>query len=71
MLLAAAACVVLQLELAGARPTGAHAAAAANATRAAAAAAELGGTLGGGARWRATGAVLCGRFASVAAVNVG
>ena len=44
---------------------------AANATRAAAAAAELGGTLGGGARWRATGAVLCGRFASVAAVNVG
>merc|ERR1719424_1763343 len=45
LLLAAAACVILQL--------------------------ELGAELGGAARWRATGAVLCGRFASVAAVNVG
>ena len=75
LLLAAAACVILQLELGAelgaARPGSAPAAAGANATRAAAAAAELGGALGGAARWRATGAVLCGRFASVAAVNVG
>ena len=73
MLLAAAACIVLQLELGTARHgSSAPAAAGANATRAAAAAAAgLGGALGGAARWRATGAVLCGRFASVAAVNVG
>ena len=60
MLVAALACVALQLQMPHTRPP----AAGANATAAEDVAASA-------VRWGAMAAVLCGRFASVASVNVG